>query len=283
MQEQQNMVQTALNAAQKPFIELAPNGDPLIFTPGANGQWDCDRASQLRTTPERKRGKIWFQDADSLIKFIQKHREEGTEIYIDANFSNGDIGVLAVINGDTVAAAGWRDFIGIYNAQKTHAAKEWLGMDKQATNQAKFAHFLTGNARDIVAQSPENPEAKYPSAAEVLDFALNLEYTEKTTFKQGYREQDGRINFTFESEDSGKTTQQLKMFEKFGIAFTPFLNGDSYFVEALLKFRIDKNNGQLLLWFELQQIHAVMERAARDVAALLQAQFSDIPIYYGKP
>ena len=125
--------------------------------------------------------------------------------------------------------------------------------------------------------------AKYPSAAEVLDFALNLEYTEKTTFKQGYREQDGRINFTFESEDSGKTTQQLKMFEKFGIAFTPFLNGDSYFVEALLKFRIDKNNGQLLLWFELQQIHAVMERAARDVAALLQAQFSDIPIYYGKP
>ncbi len=147
----------------------------------------------------------------------------------------------------------------------------------------QFAHFLTNQARDIVSQNPDNEAAKYPTAAEVLDFALNLEYTEKTTFKQGFREQDGRINFTFQSEDAGKTETQLKAFERFAIAFTPFQGGDSYFVEALLKFRIDKNSGALVLWYELQQIEAVIERACADIAATLQTAFADVPIYYGQP
>ena len=72
------------------------------------------------------------------------------------------------------------------------------------------------------------------------------------------------------------------MYEKFGIAFTPYLNGDSFFVEAALKFRIDKNNGELLLWYELQQVHKVMEQAARGIADDLKAAFADLPIYYGQ-
>ena len=61
------------------------------------------------------------------------------------------------------------------------------------------------------------------------------------------------------------------------------LNGDSFFVEAALKFRIDKNNGSLELWYELQQIHNVMEQAARGIADTLQQAFEDLPIYYGEP
>ena len=145
----------------------------------------------------------------------------------------------------------------------------------------EFSHFLTNNARNIVSKNPGNENAVYPTAAEVLDFALNLEYTEKTTFKQGYREQDGRINFTFQSEDSGQTEKNLKMFERFGIEFTPHQGGASYFVEALLKFRIDKNSGALVLWYELQQIDAVIEQAAKDISETVQKAFPEIDIYFG--
>lgn len=51
----------------------------------------------------------------------------------------------------------------------------------------------------------------------------------------------------------------------------------------LLKFRIDKNSGALVLWYELQQIEAVIERACADIAATLQTAFADVPIYYGQP
>ena len=134
-----------------------------------------------------------------------------------------------------------------------------------------------------MSSNPDDPAAKYPTGSEVLDFALNLEYTEKTTFKQGYREQDGRMNFVFQSEDAGKTDTTLKAFEKFGVAFTPFLGGKTYFVEALLKFRIDKNNGGLILWYELQQLHRVMELATQDIAKALREALPELPIYNGKP
>lgn len=33
METQENMIKTALQAAQKPFFEIAPNNTPLVFTP----------------------------------------------------------------------------------------------------------------------------------------------------------------------------------------------------------------------------------------------------------
>ena len=279
--EKQNMIESALQAAQKPFIETAPNGTPIIFWPAENGEWEYEKCPELLQSPTRKRGTFEMHDTASLIKFVQKHKQEGTQIYIDADFKSGKIAVKAAINGHTANAADWFDFSAIYQPRHTAAAENWLKYNIEKMNQAQFAHFLTNNARNIVSKNPANDAAVYPTAAEVLDFALNLEYTEKTTFKQGYREQDGRINFTFQSEDAGQTEKQLKMFERFGLSFTPYQGGDSYFVEALLKFRIDKNSGALVLWYELQQIDAVIEQAAQDIATSLQTAFADIDIYFG--
>lgn len=232
-------------------------------------------------SPYRKRGNFLMHDTASLIKFVQKHKQDGTQIYIDADFKSGRIDVTAVINGHTQQAPGWLDFYAVYTPQRTTSASNWLNNNAHRMNQMEFSHFLTNNARNIVSKNPGNENAVYPTAAEVLDFALNLEYTEKTTFKQGYREQDGRINFTFQSEDSGQTEKNLKMFERFGIEFTPHQGGASYFVEALLKFRIDKNSGALVLWYELQQIDAVIEQAAKDISETVQKAFPEIDIYFG--
>lgn len=283
MENQKNMIATALEAAQKPFIDTLPDGDPIIFYPYEDGSWRWEIKPNHRSARARKRGKVSLHDAASLIKYVKKHKQPGTAVYINANYKSGVIDVNAVINGDTAEAADWGDHAAVYTPIKTTAAERWLRGNKQAMKQAEFAAHLTNCARDIVSKNPANDSASYPSAAEVLDFALNLEYTEKTTFKQGYREQDGRINFTFTSEDAGKTETNLKAFERFAIAFTPFQGGDPYFVEALLKFRIDKNSGALVLWYELQQVENVIERACTDIANHLQQAFADIDIYYGTP
>lgn len=281
--QKQNIIETALSAAKQPVITYAQNGMPVIFWPDGKDSWDFCFETQLLDKPLRKTEKPELHDTDSLIKYVQKHKQEGTQIFIDADFTNGDIQVTAIIDGNTAQAAAWAHHRAFYSPQHTPAAKKWLGNTGEKMNQAQFAAFLTNCARDIVSKNPDNENAVYPTAAEVLDFALNLEYTEKTTFKQGYREQDGRINFTFQSEDAGKTETNLKAFERFAIAFTPFQGGDSYFVEALLKFRIDKNSGALVLWYELQQIEAVIEQATADIAKTLQDAFADIDIYFGKP
>lgn len=281
MTTEQNIIQTALQAAKQPQIIIAPDGQPILLTPTDNGGWL--RQNLNRDTPDRKKGITNVHDTGSLIQFIRKHKSDGTEIYINADFAVGSINIYGVLNGDTAEQAGYGDHCVQFKPRKTPDAAAWLENNGKRMNQAEFAAFLTGHAGDIVSSNPDNPNAVLPTGADVLDFALNLEYTEKTTFKQGYREQDGRINFTFQSEDTGKTEQNLKMYEKFGIAFTPFLNGDSFFVEAALKFRIDKNSGALLLWYELQQVHKVMELAARAIANQLKNEFEDVPVYNGTP
>ncbi|MFC3873296.1 DUF2303 family protein [Neisseria musculi] len=281
--QQQNIIETALSAAKQPVITSGANGTPVIFYPNGKDSWDYAFETQLLDKPLRKKGTTHLHDTASLIKYVQKHQQEGTQVFVDADYSKGNIEVTAIINGHTSQDADWADHRAFYSPRHTPAAKKWLDNTGEKMNQAQFAAFLTNCARDIVSKNPDNENAVYPTAAEVLDFALNLEYTEKTTFKQGYREQDGRINFTFQSEDAGKTETNLKAFERFAIAFTPFQGGDSYFVEALLKFRIDKNSGALVLWYELQQIEAVIEQATADIAKTLQDAFADIDIYFGRP
>lgn len=177
--EKQNMIESALQAAQKPFIETAPNGTPIIFWPAENGEWEYEKCPELMQTPTRKSGTFEMHDTASLIKFVQKHKQEGTQIYIDADFKSGKIAVKAAINGHTANAADWFDFSAIYQPRHTAAAENWLKYNIEKMNQAQFAHFLTNNARNIVSKNPANDAAVYPTAAEVLDFALNLEYTEK--------------------------------------------------------------------------------------------------------
>lgn len=283
MENQNDIIRTALDAAQKPFIAAMPDGTPVVFNPNGNGGWNYNSYSSNRAEPARKKGFATAHDLDSLIAYVKKHQTAGTEIYINADFLRGDIGIRAVLNGDTAEASGFKDFGIDYQPVFTPAASEWKSYNGEKLNQIQFAGVLTNNARDIVSSNPDDPAAKYPTGSEVLDFALNLEYTEKTTFKQGYREQDGRMNFVFQSEDAGKTDTTLKAFEKFGVAFTPFLGGKTYFVEALLKFRIDKNNGGLILWYELQQLHRVMELATQDIAKALREALPELPIYNGKP
>ena len=283
MENQNDIIRTALDAAQKPFIAAMPDGTPVVFNPNGNGGWNYNSYSLNRAEPARKKGFATAHDLDSLIAYVKKHQTAGTEIYINADFLRGDIRIRAVLNGDTAEASGFKDFGIDYQPVFTPAASEWKHYNGEKLNQIQFAGVLTNNARDIVSSNPDDPAAKYPTGSEVLDFALNLEYTEKTTFKQGYREQDGRMNFVFQSEDAGKTDTTLKAFEKFGVAFTPILGGKTYFVEALLKFRIDKNNGGLILWYELQQLHRVMELATQDIAKALREALPELPIYNGKP
>nr|WP_284675857.1 DUF2303 family protein [Neisseria subflava] len=215
-----------------------PDGTPVLFTPGENGDWSFDTMPEYRATPDRKKGFATAHDLDSLIAYVKKHQTAGTEIYIDADFLRGNIGICTVLNGDTAKPPVLKISVSTTARYLPRRQRvETLQRRKAEPNPVCLrTHQQRPRHREL---QPGRPGSQIPTGSEVLDFAMNLEYTEKTTFKQGYREQDGRMNFVFQSEDAGKTTHP-QAFEKFGVAFTPFLGGKTYFVEALLKFRIDK-------------------------------------------
>ena len=55
MENQNNIIRTALDAAQKPFIAAMPDGTPVVFAPAENGDWSFDTMPRYRAPPTVKK------------------------------------------------------------------------------------------------------------------------------------------------------------------------------------------------------------------------------------
>ena len=281
MQNQQNIIETALAAAQKPFV-FEQNGQFITATPSEDGAWLLEHEAHLQTTPTRPRSTINLHDTKSFIAYVKNHTQQGTQVAINADFANGGINVVAILDGHHQQQAGWSEWRAKFAPSLTTDANAFMRFNKKPLSQSDFGSFLTNHAHNIVAINPDDATIKYPTAAEVLDFSLNLEILKTFKFKRGYREQDGTTQFEFKEENNAGTEKRLQAFEKFGISFQPYLNGPAYFVEVALKFRIDNNTGSCVLWYELKNIENVFENAAKDIANTIEAALGEsIPVYYG--
>ena len=279
MEQQTDIIRTALDAAQKPFIETV-NGMPILFKPGRDGEWSCHELDARRAAPERKNGKVSLHHRESLLAFVAEHKEAGTQIIVDANYAANSVRFKAVINGHTGAAPGFDDFFALYQPVNTVDWSNWLGSNGKRLNQEDFARFLQDNITSIAAADPANPQRQYPAAADLLEFATNLEMTSTVRFRSGTKVQNGQVQFEYVEQGADATKGKLEMFERFGIGVQPFTGGDAYFIEAFLRFRIDRNTGELKLWYDLNRPDKALEKATEQMIARVKAEAA-VPVYFG--
>lgn len=279
MDQQQNIVRTALNAAQKPFVETV-NGLPILFKPGRDGVWDHEELPELREAPHRKEGSVTLHQLDSLLAFVAEHKQTGTQIIVDANYAANRVKFKAVIDGHTGAAAGFNNFYALYQPVNTVDWSNWLGSNGKRVSQEEFARFLQDNIAAIAATDPANEQRRYPAAADLLEFATNLEMTSTVKFRSGTKVQNGQVQFEYVEQGDDATKGKLEMFERFGIGVQPFAGGDAYFIEAFLRFRIDRNTGELKLWYDLNRPDKALENATEQMIARVKAEAA-VPVYFG--
>lgn len=279
MNETRNDIQTAINAAQKPFIHTE-NGLPIAFIPNGDGQWNMKELDKLRSHPARKQGTTQLHQLDSFIAYTNLHKEAGTQIIVDANYAAGAVKFKTILNGDH-ADAGFGDNVVRYEPQKTVDWSNWLGMNGKKVDQMALATFLTDNIANIAQTNPANTALEYPAAAAMLEFVTNLEMTSTVKYRSGTKVQNGQVQFEYVEEGSDQTKGKLNMFERFGIGLTPFAGGQAYFIEAFLRFRINRESGALTIWFDLHRPDQVLEAATKEMIATLQEQVTDCPIYFG--
>jgi uncharacterized protein YfdQ (DUF2303 family) len=279
MTEQCN-VQAALDAAQKPFVEII-NGTPFLLLPSGEGGWKAAEQPQLREAPLRKQGTIHIHQADSFISYVNLHKQDGTQIIVDANYAANSVKFKAVINGSSASAAGFADHIARFDPQTTVDWKNWTDMNGKKVTQLELATFLTNNISNIASQNPAEPERQYPNAADVLEFITNLEMTSTVRYRSGTKVQNGQVQFEYVEEGNDATKGKLQMFERFGIGVVPYAGGQGYFIEAFLRFRINRDSGALTIWFDLHRPDQVLEAATKAAIEQLQAEITDCPIYFG--
>ncbi|MCX7208167.1 MAG: DUF2303 family protein [Proteobacteria bacterium] len=260
MSDQKNQIESALNAAKQPFIQLV-NGLSIAFLPMQDGAWTLKELSHLRTTPARKMG--------------------NTHLIVDADYDKNRVKFKAILNGNDGIEAGFSDFIAHYEPAKTVDWVNWLQNDKQKMNQEQFAHFLENNIANISCTDPSEPEKKYPSAADLLEFCTNLEMTSTVRFRSATKIQNGQVQFEYVEEGTDQTKGKLALFETFGIGVQPFIgDGPAFFIEAKLRFRINRESGALSLWYELNRPDKALEVATKALIKQVEEE-SQVPVYFG--
>lgn len=276
MQEiQPTEAEIILEAARKPEMlgfsnKGAPETNtPILFLPEG---YDLKDMEYLLLNPRRHQGTVRLHDDESFIAYVKEIGSlSNTRIYIDADYAKSNLTVTAIFN-DHADAPGWRDHRAVFVPRQTEEWKRWLQNNAEAMNQQKFAHFLEANLTDI----------RTPNGADVLMFATNLEETRNVKYRSGVNLANGMMQLEYIEEGDSNTKGKLDAFKEFTLGIRPFFNGDHYEVKAFLRYRIERNSGEIKFFYELQRADRVIEDATKTLADKIKAQIG-FPTYFGQP
>lgn len=281
MEMTQSAVETLLKAGQTPIvssIEVSKLKDqliPAIFKPAG---FEVELLPQLEKhlpQPLRKVAKVKLDDADSFIWYLKEHGSLAScRIYMTADYPNGEVSFLALINDHTQTEAHWRDNQARFVPTKSVEWDRWTKQDRKAMSQLEFASWIEDNMGDIAAVEG------MPNASQMLEMALQFEAVADKKFKSHTRLQSGGVSLEYVDTEDSATRARMSMFERFSLGLPVLQGGDAYRLDARLKYRI--RDGQLALWYELVRPDKVLEAAARDLVQKIKDE-AGFPLLMGAP
>lgn len=269
--------QAIANLTQKPFVGEV-GGVPAIFTPIGPGEWNTRLEESLLPNPIRKKGTVQIHDVDSFIAVTKKQGSlTNTNVYLDVDYADNKVKATAVFNDHADGEdAGWRDHRAEFNPRITEEWKRWNKHNKIPFSQVEFAQFLETNLSDIASPAGSN----LPTSSDVLTFVTNLTEIRNVKYGSGVNLQNGMVQLQFVEEGDSATKGNLEIFKEFAIGVCPFFGGSAYQVKAFLRYRIDRNSGQIVFWYELQRADKTIEDAAKEVIEKIKTE-TGFPVIFG--
>lgn len=257
----QAVIDTATRAADPAELDAATRFHSVVTPAGGEHHVvDVDRlAWQLQQEraktldrPQRKTGVYRVHNAASFLAFVEKHGDEGTEIWADTTTAT----VTGVLNAHETSennenSARWEDHRVVFAVIQTDAWKAWLAHDGKYLSQQDFAEHLEDRAIDVVE----------PSAADLLELAQTFKATIGVNFESSKRLSSGEAQLEYRETVDARAGKagQMAIPETFKIAVRPFEGADLFGVTVRLRYRIA--DGALRLGYRLDRPTDVMREA----------------------
>lgn len=227
---------------------------------------------QYAPAPVRKTGSVAVEDADSLVTYVDRHKDQhGSTLW--ANLARGT--VIVVLNDHFVgdgSAAGHGDHRATLTLPATPDWKHWLSQDSQLLGQTEFAEHLEDGATAI----------RVPDAATMMEIAQTFHATNGVAFKSSHRLQSGETQFKYEESVDARagTAGTLQIPDVIVLGLQPFENGPTYEVSARFRYRI--TNGGLRLGYRLIRPDLAKRQAFTDILADISERTA-LPVLAGTP
>ena len=259
--------------ARKPFVLEKTGVDDQALLVAVPEGYRVDNLSKLMPAPARKSGTTTLHDVDSFIAQVKRHGSlADCVVYVDADYAKQHVQAVAVFNDHGEDGAGWRDHRATFVPRFTEEWKRWTAQTGKAMTQSEFGFFLEANLTDIAD----------PAGASVLEFVLTLQETRKVKYGSAVNLANGMVQLEFTEEGDNATKGKLEVFRKFTLGLRPFAGSAPYSVEALLRYRIDRNSGEIKFWFDLHRADRVIEDACRETVELIRTK-AGVPLLFGTP
>lgn len=274
--------QAIADLAATPQFHCMEGMPPLVFVPDGHSNYCMVDLEKFLPAPKRKTGTVVLHELESFIDFVKRQGSlTYSNIYLDVDYGQSKVKAVAIFNDHSdkdETATGWRDHRAVFNPRWSEEWNRWVKNSGNAMSQVELANFLEKNIGDIVG----NEGNKMPTGSEVLTFVSALTETRKVKYGSAVNLQNGMVQIEFVEDGDNNTKGKLDMFREFAIGIRPFHHGQAYEMKAFLRYRIDRNSGEIRFWFDLQRSDKVLEDACADMISKIKAE-AGVPVLFGTP
>lgn len=227
--------------------EVRADSVPYIVIPESSKVVDLEF---LLPYPERKKAIVKVNTIASLVDYVQMHREDGTQGFVDS----GHIDVVIDYHGKTEGKPNWGHHRVQFRPQYSPEYMAWQAKDKVWIAQAEFAEFLQEHTAEIVA----------PDGATLLETARMLTASKQIVFRSGTSLRDGTTQFTYDESitATGGTKGTIDVPEMLTVRLMVIEGGVVMNVGVRLRFKIE--DGKLRFRMDLVNMTQTL-RLMRDM------------------
>ena len=211
-------------------------------------------------------------DLRGLIDYVKKFKTGDTQFYSSPLVMGGNLKLLARMDDHLPDSPSHINHTVEYPCPTSAEWRTWIGSNKTAMDQKKFADFLETNLRDILV----------PSGADMLQMASNFRDVSSAEFNSAVNRTNGRVNFQWIEKD---VVGKAQLPEDFQIAIPVFegmtenaaeagqpskMMALRYALKARLRWRV--KDAELSLWYELDRHDLTFRLAFDDLIERVHAE-----------
>lgn len=238
----------------------------LAFLPHG---WNVQDVSQYLPKPDRITQCVELLNLPSLVDYTKKFKGAATAIFADEGLALYDV----VLDYHSHEGRGELDHVARYTCPQSDSWKAWTGQNgpEKKLTQAEFGKFIEANLIDI----------RQPAGADMLQIALSLQVHKSAKFESDLRLDNGQTQFGYTEEIRGTHRGgSLAIPDMFTLGLQVFIDGDTYRVDARLRYRLD--DGKLWMWYELVRPNDVYRAAIKAVSDSIRKDLADVPFWIGR-
>jgi uncharacterized protein YfdQ (DUF2303 family) len=225
--------------------------------------------------PKWRAGTVRPATIDSLLRYVGKHKGEGTEVWVDREKYRFEAVIddhRAGTSENAYELAGAGGHRAITELRPTTDFLRWSTHDNKLLSQTDFADLLEQGAHNIQS----------PPAADLIEIAQTLHGTRNVVWKSQQRIDNGQVAFRYEEQLDGRAgpSGDLEIPQTILLALELFRGTPVVNLAASFRWRL--NDGRVQLGYRLQQVEPAVDAVLDDMIEQIESRL-ELDVIMGTP